>query len=156
MCRECRPSLSAARQRACISKTLDMFLKVTDKTDKSPFHRHGFSSEHASDVLTKPTEGPRWFLPGEVACRGPREQPGTRTDFLAPLPTAGKRPPNAPRWAVGQRTPPGRTDLRLGRPVGPRRRFCAFGATGRGLVAPPPARDASRRNGRNGKHGSET
>lgn len=29
----------------------------------------------------------------------------------------------APRWAVGERTPPGRTSLRPGRPVGPGRRL---------------------------------
>ena len=38
-----------------------------------------------------------------------------------------------PRWAVGPRTPPGRTGLRLRRPVGPGRRFCAFGAKGDGV-----------------------
>ena len=108
MCGKCRPSLSAARQRACISKTSDMFLKVTDKTDKSPSRRHEFSSEHASDVLTKPTEGLRWFLPGEVACRGPREQPRIPTRFVARSGPVLRRLRCAPRWAVGQRTPPGR------------------------------------------------
>ena len=37
------------------------------------------------------------------------------------------RPRGAPRWPEGERTPPGRTKLRLGCPVGTERRFWAFG-----------------------------
>jgi hypothetical protein len=157
MCGECRPSSSAARRCACIPKTLDMPLKVTDKTDKSPCRRHGFSSEHASDVLTKPTEGFSWFLPSLGGPRGPREQPRIHTEFVAlvgrpasrgqagpvfGLPAQAGRLRGAPRWAVGERTPPLRTGLRLRRSGGAGRRLCAFGPTwwwaGRGRRADLP------------------
>ena len=116
MCGECRPSSSAARRCACIPKTLDMPLKVTDKTDKSPSRRHGSSGEHASDVLTKPTfEDLSWFLPSLGGPRGPREQPRIHTQFVAlsgpvfGLPAQAGRPRGAPCCALGQRTPPERT-----------------------------------------------
>jgi hypothetical protein len=159
MCGECRPSSSAARRCACIPKTLDMPLKITDKTDKSPSRRHGSSSKHASDVLTKPTEGLRWFLPSLGGPRGPREQPRIHTEFVAmsgPVfgpPAQAGRLRGARRWAVGQRTPPGRTCLRCRRPVGPGWPFCAFGAKGRGVVGAAAGPDASWGDESNGHNG---
>ncbi len=142
MCGERRPSSSAAWKPACILETLDMPMMVTDKTDRSSSRQHGSSGEHASDVLTKPTEGLRWFLPGEVACRGPREQPRMPTGLVALSGPVLSGPRGAPRWAVGQRTPPGRTGLRIRRPGGPGRRFWAFGANRRGVVDPAAGPDA--------------
>jgi hypothetical protein len=45
-----------------------------------------------------------------------------------------RRRQDAPRWAVGEPTLPGRTSLRLRRPVGPGRGFWAAGTKGRGAV----------------------
>ena len=83
MCSECERSLSTARKRACISKTLDMPLKVTDKTDRSPSRWHGLSGEHTADVLTRPTEGLSWRLPSLCGPRCPREQPRIHTKCVA-------------------------------------------------------------------------
>ncbi len=90
--------------RACISKTSRMFLKVTDRTDKSPFRRHGFSSENASDVLTKPTRGLRWSFQRDNVQRRPRERPRVPTGFVALSGSVLRRPRGAPRWAVGDRS----------------------------------------------------
>ena len=149
MCGECQALSNAAQRHACISKTLDMPLKVTDKTDKTPSRRHRLCGEYASDVLTKPTEGLCWFIPSLGGSRDPREQPRMPTWFAAlfgpvlGLPVQAGRPRGAPRWAVGQRTPPGRTDLRLGRPVGPGRPSCAFGGQEARRGGPLAARDAA-------------
>ena len=81
--------------------------------------------------------------------RGPREQPRIHTEFVAQsgpvwgLSAPSGTPQGAPRWALGKRTPPGRTDLRPGRPVGPGAVSGRLGANGRGVVAPPVAREAA-------------
>ena len=114
MCGECRALSRAARKRACIPNTLDMPLKVTDKTDKTTSRRHGSVGEHSSDVLTKPTEGLSWFFAARVCPKRPRGAP-------------------VGLWVNERRQ--GVPAARLGRPVGPGWRFCAFGAKGRGVVA---------------------
>ena len=59
----------------CIPNTLDMPLKVTDKTDKTHSCRHGFSGERFSEVLTRPTEGRSWFFPARDCPKRPRGTP---------------------------------------------------------------------------------
>ena len=68
----------------------------------------------------------------QVASRGPREQPRIQTEFVALGRSPARPPRGAPRWAVGQRTPPVRPGLRLGRPVGPGAAHVGARATRRG------------------------
>ena len=80
------------------------------------------------------------FLPGQI---GWREQPRRSTGFVALSAPVFRRPWGASRWAVRQRKPPGRTGLRLNRPVGTGRRFCALWGRRARRSAPPLARDAA-------------
>jgi len=75
----------------------------------------------------------RYYL-AENRRRGPREQRPIHTEFVALSGPVFGRPRGAPRWVVGERTPPGRTGLRPRRPVGPGRRCWALGTKGRAVV----------------------
>jgi hypothetical protein len=108
-----------------------MALGVTDKTDKSPSRRQGISREHASDVLTEPTEDRSWFIPA-------RECPSTPAGTAASIDwvccaarRAFVRLRDANGANVGNGGGPGRTGLRPRRPVGP-------GAAFLGVWGPTP------------------
>ncbi len=128
MCGECRSESNAARKRAWVSYMMDMSLKVTDRTDKSPCGRRGFSGEHASDVPTEPTEGPSRFLPAR-ACSKMSVGTAANINWVCCAVQVGFREatryaPFGP-WATGADTAY-RPTSRSSR--WPRRRWCAFGA----------------------------
>ena len=117
---------------------------------RSNRHTHARARAHARDpairTIAQVRVGSRGCS-GSFPARSAAEARGNSRESAKSLlrlsgPVFG-RPRDAPRWALGERTPRGRTGIRPRRPVGPGRCFWAFGGQGVRRSAPPIGQDAA-------------
>jgi hypothetical protein len=124
------------RQRSCKSASLSSLFhppsRANFKGTKKSFCIGGEKDSFESLTRNHPSSVGTTWLKKAAEARGNSAQ-SIQSLFRLSGPVSG-RPPGAPRWAVGERTPPGRSQLRSRRPVGPGRRFWAFGTKGRGVA----------------------